>query len=444
MKIAMIAPPWLSIPPHGYGGIEVVLDALVPALAALGAEVHLYTVGRTWPQPPPGVRVHVLDDREQYSAISGTLYDTMSVPAAHVTRALGRIAGRGFDVIHDHNAFIGPAACANLDPGRFPPALHTLHGPFTDHADIRRGLPDNRDSFRAFERSERVWFNGISRSQVRDVPAQLRARLLGVVHNGLAPNAMPAPAHGSPDQHERGERDGYFLTLARVCEAKGQGLAARICSDLGERLVIAGAVDGVGDPATVLRDATSMSGGAARHADLDYFARQVAPYLRDGSIEYVGDQAGAQKLQLLVNARALLFPIDWEEPFGMAVVEALAAGTPVVAMRRGAMPELIEHGVTGFLADTPEEFAQYVRRVDALDRARCRASVERRFSAHAMASGYLQLYEQAIARDVEQRHGGRRMTRRATLTSSRLDDLHRTIRHGDLPRRVEHLDPANA
>jgi len=120
--------------------------------------------------------------------------------------------------------------------------------------------------------------------------------------------------------------------------------------------------------------------------------------VRNPRIVYSGNLAGPSKMRFISQAKALLFPIQWEEPFGMAVIEALACGTPVVAMRRGAMPEIIEHGINGFLADTEEEFAEYMQRVDEIDPADCRMSVKRQFSAEVMTANYIDRYHEAIAR----------------------------------------------
>jgi glycosyltransferase involved in cell wall biosynthesis len=134
-------------------------------------------------------------------------------------------------------------------------------------------------------------------------------------------------------------------------------------------------------------------------ADFRYYSDEILPYtLRYRNITYSGNLSGARKMKFLSEARALLFPLEYDEPFGMAVIEALACGTPVVAMNRGAMPEIIQHGVNGFLANTEKEFSEYMERVGEIDPAACRASVERLFSADHMATEYIDRYKEVIRR----------------------------------------------
>jgi glycosyltransferase involved in cell wall biosynthesis len=426
VKVAMLAPPWLPIPPAGYGGIERVVHSLARHLAARRHEVHVFTVGEsTVGLDQEGIRVHALFDRGHYDKLAGTLYDTLSIPVAHVLHALDEVARHGdFDIIHDHNGFVGPVACAHLDPRRFPPVLHTLHAPFTPRAAVSAGAPDNRRAYESLRETNGLWFNAISHGQRHDAPVPLRRRMLGVVHNGVELDDIP-----------QGQRDdGYFLTLARVCRDKNQGLAARICRDLGSRLIIAGAVSGTGTPEAVAARVTALEiDPSVDHPDLRYFIEEVAPHLEPGRIDFLGNVDGTRKLDLVHGAHALLFPIDWEEPFGVAVIEALACGTPVIAMRRGAMPELIEHGVNGFLADDATAFAHYMTRVDEIDPAACRRSVECRFSAHHMTEGYLTVYGEAI-----ELSSARTATPRIA-TRSFLDDGHPAVHHGDAPEALEDL-----
>jgi glycosyltransferase involved in cell wall biosynthesis len=133
------------------------------------------------------------------------------------------------------------------------------------------------------------------------------------------------------------------------------------------------------------------------HPHFKYYSDKILPYtIKYPRITYSGNLSGSAKIKFIAEAKALLFPIQWEEPFGMSVIEALACGTPVVAMNRGAMPEIIEHGVTGFLANNEEEFTEYMKRVDEIDPAACRRSVEEKFSASAMAEAYLERYKDII------------------------------------------------
>jgi len=230
----------------------------------------------------------------------------------------------------------------------------------------------------------------VSASQLARAPDNLRRQAVGHV-----PLATPLPALPDGAPHEPGE---HLLTLGRFTRVKGYDTAAQVCRDLGRPLVMAGPVAGWNsaedlDAALAGDRATTMS-----FADVAHFVDDVRPLVDGDLIRWVGPIGGTAKDELLGTARAVLFPLRWEEPGGTAVVEALAAGVPVVALSRGVLPSLIDHGVTGFLADTEAEFAAYVGRVDELDRAACRKVAEERFSPAAMAEGYERLYAEVLVR----------------------------------------------
>ena len=196
---------------------------------------------------------------------------------------------------------------------------------------------------------------------------------------------------------------------------KGYDLAARAARQLGLELVLAGPVAGLADRAA-LDAALADPGHPARGLDdVRYFRAEVEPHL-GGPVRWVGSVGGAAKEELLRTARAVLFPLRWDEPGGTAVVEALSAGVPVVAMRRGVLPELVDHGVTGWLADDEEEFVGYLRRVDELDRDACREVAERRFSPAAMAARYETFYRRVLA-----------VTGRRHVRAPRIHPLHTAI-----------------
>jgi glycosyltransferase involved in cell wall biosynthesis len=226
----------------------------------------------------------------------------------------------------------------------------------------------------------------ISKSLVRDAPRQLKPIILKHVHNGVDPRRFPFVA----------DKSDYFITLGRFSPDKGWAIAARICSRLGCRLRLAGIVGNMKRPKQVLMELTNPLSPHRNLADFKYFNHEVFPYLEEGLIEYVGDLAGQNKLDFIGHARALLFPVQWDEPFGMVAIEALACGTPVVAMARGALPEIIEHGVNGFLAHDEAEFEHYMQRIDEIDPRACRKSVEDKFSARHMAEEYLRRFEQVL------------------------------------------------
>jgi glycosyltransferase involved in cell wall biosynthesis len=381
LRIAMIAPPWLTIPPTGYGGTEYVLHTLVKELEKEGAEVTLFTIGES------EVIAHeqkALYPHETYQHLGLPLYESVSVPLAHISFALNHIKEAGtFDIIHDHNPEIGAALLAHIDPEHFPPVLHTIHNPFTEHHSTG---PDKYPLYEQLSASKRLWFNAISKAHAQSAPLALRKKGLPVIYNAVDYKSYP---------FEHNKKD-FFLTMGRFTQGKGQAVAAKLCAELGHNLKMAGSINGLSNPLELEAVRSDEEHPANQHPDYKYYQAEVAQYERPGEIEYVGNVSGKHKLRLMSGARALLFPIDWEEPFGMAVVEAMACGTPVVAMKRGAMPELIEHGVNGYIASNETEFKYYMQQVDKIDPADCRASVKRRFSPERMAEGYLNLYENIL------------------------------------------------
>jgi len=237
-----------------------------------------------------------------------------------------------------------------------------------------------------------VFFAGVSGSQLARAHPTLRRQALGAI-----PLATPMPA-GPPVPPA-----GHLLGLGRLTPVKGYDLAARVARRLDLELVLAGPVAGCAGP-DELAAAPSLP-------DVGYFRSEVEPHL-GGPVRWVGSVGGAAKAELLRTARAVVFPLRWDEPGGTAVVEALSAGVPVVAMRRGVLPELVDHGVTGWLADDDDEFAGYLQRVDELDRQACRAVAERRFSPAAMAARYETFYRRVLGL------AGRRPSRHPTLSTA--------------------------
>lgn len=384
MKIAMVAPPWLPIPPIGYGGIENVLAALVPALMEEGIEVELFTVGESTLQANKN---HWLYEKGQYDYIHAPMYDSLPVPMAHTFFALNTVKAAGdFDVIHTHNGFVDLLGGAYVDG--LPPILHTLHGPpFTTPDRLALNLADSTPMWRELGKSfsKSLHVVGISMALMARAPKELQRIMLKPVHNGINPGDFPFVS----------TKDDYFITLARSHPEKGQDVAVRLCRELGYKLHMAGVVADMTRPKQVMMELANPLSKYRGLADFRYFSDHIFPYL-DDAIEYVGDLSGQNKLNFLSRARALLFPIQWDEPFGMAPIEALACGTPVVAMARGALTEIIQHGVNGFLATTEDEFKYFMQRVAEIDPAACRKSVEDNFSARHMAREYIKRYKNII------------------------------------------------
>lgn len=346
MRIALVAPPWMPIPPPAYGGIEAMIDHLARGLVRAGHEVLLCATGdSTCPVP----RTSVL--RRADSMRLG-----VAVPELrHVTHAYQ--AARGYDLVHDHT-MTGPLYAV----WQTVPALTTNHGPFNDELN---------DIYRAV--SQRVPVIAISRSQA----AQARGvRLAGVVHHGVDPEAFPVG---------RGD-GGYVLFLGRMAPEKGAHRAALAARRAGVPVVLAGK----------MREPLERA----------YFEDQVRPLL-GAEVEYVGEIGGQHKLDVIAGARALVNPIRWAEPFGMVMIESLACGTPVLAFAEGAAPEIVEHGVTGFLSSSVEEMAGHIAGAGELDRAACRAAVEGYFSADRMVADHVRLYERHLAGDRTRAGAGR-------------------------------------
>lgn len=388
MRVAMIAPPWLAIPIKGYGGIEVVLEGLINELLALGVEVEVFGNSE---RKMDGVIIHSLYKKEQYLEIDRPIYESIPILAAHMEFSLNQIKqDGGFDIIHDHNGIFGPEllAWATSDPG-IPPVVHTVHGPpFSNKSMLEQGLPDNRPFWQQLVKNMgRMYIIGISDALMKPAPDGMHKHLLPTVYNALEVEKFPFVKN----------KKNYFVTLGRFSRDKGQHIAADICSRKNLRLRMAGAINGIGNNKKLLSELANPLSPYRGYSDFRYYSDKILPYtLKHKNITYSGSLGFANKVKFLSESRALLFPIDWEEPFGMVVIEALACGTPVIAMNRGAMPEIIEHGVNGFLVNNAKEFEQCMDRIDEIDPVACRKSVENKFSASTMAAAYLDRYEQAI------------------------------------------------
>lgn len=386
LRVAIIAPPWLAMPIKGYGGIELVLQTLVEGLKKNNVEVVIFGNGQ---RKIRGVETRSLFKREVYDHIHRPLNESVSIPIAHTLFAINEIIADGkFDVIHDNMEFIDPSILAWASTQKnVPPIIHTHHGPPFNQNETS-DMPDAAPYWKQLARQMgKLYIVGISDALVAPAPKELQPRILKTVYNAVDVDAFPFVT----------DKKNYFCTLARFNREKAQHVAARLCAKKRYRLRMAGTVAGIGSNRKLLLELANPMSPYRSSADFKYYSDKVLPYtLRYPKITFSGNVDGKKKLKFLSEAKALLFPIDWDEPFGMAVIEALACGTPVIAMRRGAMPEIIQHGVNGFLADTEEEFAEYMDRIDEIDPAVCRQSVIDTFSADAMAEEYIKRYQQVI------------------------------------------------
>lgn len=387
LRVAMIAPPWLALPIKGYGGIELVMQGIVDGLVERGVEVTLFANGQ---HKIRGVKTESLYKTEQFDHIHKPYYEVMPVLQSHIQFAFNKILEDGkFDIVHDHNPLVGPVmlSLATRIKG-FPPALHTFHGPpFSNKESIASGVPDNRKPLEQIGDMGKLYMVCISEAMSKTVPNNIKTNILPAVHNAIEIEQFPFSK----------QKKDYFITLARFTPDKAQHVAIKLCLRMKAKLRMAGTIAGIGSNRKLLFELSNPLSAYRSSAEFKYYRNKIQPQvLRNRSISYSGNLSGDKKMKFLSEAKALLFPIDWEEPFGMAVIEALACGTPVVAMKRGAMPEIIEHGKTGFLANDEAEFYEYMQRVDEINPEDCRKSVERKFSAKAMADSYLDRYEEVL------------------------------------------------
>ncbi len=336
MRIAQVAPLHEAVPPKLYGGTERVVSYLTEELVARGHEVTLFASGDS------RTSAHLVAVCE--SALRLSKVQNSTVWHLVMLEALYRRAA-DFDIIHFH--------CDHLHYSwarRSPvPTLTTLHG--------RQDLPDLVPLYREFHD---IPLASISDDQRRPLP-WLNWR--GTVHHGLPKNFLKQGDGGG----------GYLAFLGRLSPEKRVDRAIEICRRTGIPLKIAAKCD---------------------PADQDYFATVVRPLLTHPLVEWIGEIGEAEKQDFLGNALALLFPIDWPEPFGLVMIEAMACGTPTIAWLNGSVPEVLDQGISGFLVTSVEQAAAAVGRCREFDRSRCRALFEQRYSASRMAADYLALYRE--------------------------------------------------
>jgi glycosyltransferase involved in cell wall biosynthesis len=375
LTVLVNAGPWLPVPPPAYGGIENVLATLVPELRRRGVRVVLCSVGETTLEVD---ELRACYRQGQFRRLAEPYNQVMGITHAHMGTVLAALRERAdIDLVHDHLEVVGPTVLAALGADG-PPVLQTLHWDLRKHPEF----------YGSFDGGGRVFFNGVSNAQLRTAPDNLRAQSLGAVHL-----AVDLAAHRFEPA-----KSGYLLTLGRFTPFKGQDVAARVCRRLGRPLVMAGPVAGVPGPAELAAALDDPASPLHGFADVRYYLDAVRPSEDGELVRWVGTVGGTAKQELVGRARALLLPISWEEPGATAAIEALAHGTPVIATRRGALPEIVEDGVTGFLVDDEAGLARAIERAGDLDPAACRRAVERRFTAPTMADGYLRLYREVLRR----------------------------------------------
>lgn len=390
LRVAVIAPPWLALPIKGYGGIELVLQGLLAALNARDdIEVELFANGE---RKMRGIKTHSLFKKEQFDRLYDPFFESYPIIQAHLQFAYNKIKVGNFDIIHDHTPHVGPAfwAMATQSDKRIPPVLHTFHGPpFVSAESMGDGAVSETIDLAQIRDFGSLYITCISEGMGNSAPDNLKPRLLPAVHNGIILKDFPYV----------GTKKNYFITMARFAPYKGQDIAVKAAAKLKKRLRMAGTVADITSNRKLLFELANPMSKYRTNDQFRFYSDKILPYvLRYRNITYSGNLSGRQKMKFMSEAKALLFPITWDEPFGMAVIEALACGTPVIAMNRGAMPEIIEHGVNGFLANDAKEFEEYMQRIDEIDPKACRKSVEKHFSSIAMADQYIDRYKDVIKR----------------------------------------------
>ena len=341
MKIAQVAPLYESVPPKRYGGTERVVSYLTEELVAQGHDVTLFASGdsvtsaRLCPACESALRLQK---------------ESVTDPLAYHVRMVEMVAreAQSFDVVHFHIDYVH----FPLTRCKHMAAVTTLHG--------RLDIPELAPLYRAYQDMRLV---SISNSQRTPLPW---ANWVGTVYHGLPVRPLPAtdPSAGK-----------YLVFLGRICPEKRVDRAIEIARRAEVPLKIAAKID---------------------PADQEYFEAEIRKLLDNPFVEFIGEIGEQDKDALLANAQALLFPIDWPEPFGMVLIEAMSCGTPVIAFPMGSVPEIIEHGVTGYIVNNVAEAVDAVHALGSLDRRDCRRVFEKRFSVERMCLDYLKIYETLI------------------------------------------------
>lgn len=339
MRIAQVSPLWESVPPKLYGGTERIVSYVTEELVRLGHDVTLFASGDS------RTAATLEAVCPQALRLNTGIFNRDAPLIMLQEQSLGAIGD--FDVIHSHLDFLGfPLARRNPQP-----VVTTLHG--------RLDLPELNPVFREYAEMPLV---SISDAQRRPMPW---ANWLATVHHGL-----PRDLYTFHEQHE-----GYLAFLGRISPEKRPDHAIELAKRTGLPLRIAAKVD---------------------PADTQYYRSEIEPLLDHPLIEFVGEISDSEKNDFVGNALALVCPYDWPEPFGLVLIEALACGTPVLAYRRGSIPEIIDDGMTGFVCETLAEMTEAVNRIPLIDRRRCRTAFDERFTADRMARDYVALYQRLI------------------------------------------------
>lgn len=354
LKIAQLSTPFFSVPPKNYGAIEYIAYLLTEELVKRGHEVTLLATGES---KTSGSLISIyekelrpVDAEALFSPLAYKLPWMQSLPSLlHINKLMER--ADEFDVIHNHFHYL-PLFFSNLIK---TPMVNTYHGNFLYAAES----PIELSLLEHYKRSNWV---AISESQKRNCPVDLS--FSGVIYHGI---------DLSKYAYDRGGRE-YLAWLGRINPQKGITEAIKVAKAVGKKLVIAGIVN---------------------KRDEDFFKKEVEPHLGDG-VEYIGPISSLEKSKMLGEALALLYPVTWDEPFGLVMIEAMATGTPVIGFNKGAVPEVVIDGQTGFVVQSTEQMIEAVRKIGQIDRSACRRHVEEKFTVEKMVDGYEEVYRQVL------------------------------------------------
>jgi glycosyltransferase involved in cell wall biosynthesis len=346
VRIAQLAPTYERVPPRAYGGTEGIVDLLTEELVRRGHDVTLYATGDS----RTSARLRSVTPRAvRYGESLDDLRHPEYLQLANAQACFLDAANGEFDVVHNHAGIEGLVLAASSRT----PVLTTNHNPF---------VPRTQPIWDAYPWAH----NSLSAASAATFP---RAGAMPAIHHGIDIASFPFAARG----------EGYLAFLGRFMPEKGSLLAIQAARAAGRRIVLAGKID---------------------RTDADYFSSHIEPEIDDHQVRYVGEADFTAKRQLLGGADAVLFPISWAEPFGLVMVEALACGAPVIGLRRASVPEVVEDGVTGFIADDLDGMVAAIGRLEEIDRRACRRSAETRFDVSRMTDDYERHYAALIAEAV--------------------------------------------
>lgn len=337
MRIGVIAPLEMRVPPVAYGGTELVVSLLVEGLVKQGHDVTLFASGDSITKAKlEAIFPHFLRGTDRDKPVLNMLNTVACLEQADK-----------FDIIHNHTPYEGFLLSRLVKT----PMLTTLHGAVG--GDYRLGFMHYNG-----------WYNTISNSAKKLLPQ--KDNYAGVVYNAIDVSSYPF------NPRKRGD---HLLFLSRISAEKGPHIAIEVAKRLGRRLLIAGNIDA---------------------PDEEFFCTQVQPYVDGDQVRFLGEADHCHKRKLMAEACCLVAPITWDEPFGLFLVEAMACGTPVVVFNRGSAAEVVKDGETGYVVNTVEEMAEAVEKIDQIDKKRCREHVECHFDVPRMVSDYVAAYERII------------------------------------------------